>query len=149
MSSKFQAGDLVKVERNPCEDPGPTRLALIIGIPDAGKLGFPYEGHEELCTIMLSGGPHNGLEYEEYAERLTKVSESNKYIPWLNAKNRMTWHIRNENKPPLVCVLKPDTHTWEKALCGEEVWYVKKKAKTHSELCEKDYVCKRCLRINK
>ncbi len=69
------------------------------------------------------------------------------FIPWLNAKNRMTWHIRNQNKPPNVCVLKPETHVWEKALCGEEVWYSKENAKTHSELNSEEYVCKRCKKI--
>jgi len=69
------------------------------------------------------------------------------FIPWLNAKNRMTWHIRNQNKPSLPWPLKPETDVLEKALCGEEVWYSKGDAKTHSELNSEDYVCKRCKKI--
>ncbi len=75
MNYKFKVGDLVKVEQRPCEDPEPAALALVIGMPDPRKLGFPYEGHEELYTVLLTGGIGDGVCYEELGEWLTKVNK--------------------------------------------------------------------------
>ena len=145
---KFKAGDLVKVGETGSSTFFPSD-PYTPWVPD-GKLGIVlgYDKHGRVKLII------EGIREELWEKTLEKVNKwtvtgkrEDVFIPWLNAKNRMTWHIGNQNKTPNVCVLKPETHVWEKALCGEEVWYPKENAKTHSEMNSEDYVCKRCKKI--